>query len=302
MPYREEKYRRVMQANFTIIRTEKTMSDTSKVIDIEKVIRESKSKFVSSLPMFIIRFIQRVVHQDEMNECINTNSNKTGVPFVNDVLAYWNVKVVVNGGENVPSSGRFIFVANHPVGAMDALSFLSTIYRFFPNVISPSNQLLTYIPNLRPVMLGVNVFGINTKETVEKLNHLFESDAQIMIFPAGTVSRRSRGKISDVVWQKTFVTKAVQFKRDIIPVHISGRNSNLFYFVANLRKLLRIKMAIEIILLPRDMMKQRNSTVTMTIGEVIPYESLTRGVNQNEWAQRIKSAVYNIPGKHYKGI
>jgi putative hemolysin len=121
-----------------------------------------------------------------------------------------------------------------------------------------------------------------------------------MIFPAGIVSRRSKGKISDLVWQKTFITKAVQYKRDIIPVHISGRNSNLFYFTANLRKFLRIKMSIEILLLPREMLKQRNSTVTITIGKVIPYQSFTAGMTHFEWAQKIKSIVYSLPGKSHK--
>jgi putative hemolysin len=145
------------------------------------------------------------------------------------------------------------------------------------------------------VILGVNVFGTNTKETVEKFNSLFESDSQIMIFPAGIVSRRSRGKISDLIWQKTFITKSIQFERDIIPVHISGRNSNLFYFTANLRKMLGIKMSVEILLLPREMMKQRNTTTTITFGEVIPWQSLKSGMSHSEWAQKIKSIVYSLP-------
>lgn len=275
------------------------MDEVIKIIDVEKAIRSSKSKFVRSLPRFIVWFIVKLIHQDEMNTTLHRNRHKTGVPFVNDILNEWNVNVVVKGGDNVPNSGRFVFVANHPVGGMDALAFLSTIYRFYPNVISPSNQLFNYISNLHPVILGVNVFGINTKETVEKFNQLFESDSQIMIFPAGIVSRRSKGVISDLVWQKSFVTKAVQYKRDIIPVHISGRNSNLFYSVANLRKFLRIKISVEIILLPREMLKQRNSTVTMSIGKVIPCHNFTTEKSQNDWAQYVKEVVYNIPAdKH----
>ena len=226
------------------------MEEITKTIDIEKVIKNSKSAFVRSLPGFIIRFIKNLVRQDEMNETIYRNRHKSGVPFVNAVLNDWNVKVDVKGGENVPDSGRFVFVANHPVGGMDALAFLSAIHSFFPNVISPSNQLFSYIPNLKPVILGVNVFGTNTKETVIKFNQLFESDAQIMIFPAGIVSRRKKGIIEDPEWQKTFITKAIQYKRDIIPVFIEGRNSNLFYIVDRVRKFLGIKMSIEIILLP----------------------------------------------------
>jgi len=210
-------------------------------------------------------------------------------------LKEWNINVVVKGSENIPDLGKFVFVANHPVGGIDALSFLSMIYRFYPDVVSPSNQLFNSIPQLKPLILGVNVFGINTKETAERLNQLFESDSQIMIFPAGLVSRRIKGVISDLLWQKSFVTKAIQYKRDIIPVHISGRNSGLFYFVANLRKFLRIKISVEIIMLPREMLKQKNSTVILTIGKIIPYQSFTPGLTHLEWAQKIKTMVYSLP-------
>jgi putative hemolysin len=274
--------------------------DIPKVIDIEKAIRSSSSKFVSSLPGFVVRLIEKFVYQDEMNECIARHSEKSGVPFINDILDEWKVKIVIKGGENVPGSGRFVFVANHPVGGIDALSFLSTIYRFFPDVISPSNQLFNYIPNLHPVILGVNVFGSNTRETAGKFNRLFESGSQIMIFPAGIVSRRAGGVISDLPWQKTFVTKSVKYNRDIIPVHISGRNSNLFYVIAGLRKLLGIKMSVEIVLLPREMMKQRNSTVTFTIGKPIPRELLAGEGTDHEWALKIRTLVYNLPEKNDK--
>jgi putative hemolysin len=270
------------------------MEKIFKTIDLEKSFKNSTSKLVRSLPGFIIRLLEKIIWQDEMNATIHRSRHLTGVPFVNSVLNDWKVKVVIKGGENIPKSGRFVFVANHPVGAIDSLSFLSTIYEFFPKVISPSNQLFNYIPNLHPVILGVNVFGTNTKETAEKLNQLFESDAQVMIFPSGEVSRRKRGEISDGIWQKTFITKAVQYQRDIIPVHISGRNSGFFYFVANLRKFLGIKIYIETMLLPNEMMKQRNSTVVMTIGKPISWAGLTKEKSQNEWAQFVKEKVYEI--------
>jgi 1-acyl-sn-glycerol-3-phosphate acyltransferase len=263
------------------------MDMSEKTIDIEKVIRRSKSRFVRSLPKFVVVYIKKLIRQDEMNEVIFRNRNKTGVSFVNGVLRGWKIKIEVKGRENVPDSGRFVFVANHPVGGMDALGFLSTVHSFFPDVVSPSNELFNYIPNLSPVILGVNVFGTNTKETVKKFNRLFESDSQIMIFPAGIVSRKVKGVISDPPWQKTFITKSVQFKRDIIPVHISGRNSNLFYNVDRLRKFLGIKMSVEIILLPR---------VTFTIGKPIPWQSITSEKSHVEWARSIKEAVYQLPG------
>ncbi len=270
------------------------MEEIPKTIDIEKAIRDSKSKFVRSLPKFVVRLIIKSVHQDEMNATIHRNRDKSGVPFINGILNDWNVKVVVTGAENIPVSGKFVFVANHPVGGMDALSLLSTIYRYFPKVVSPSNELFEDIPQLKPVVLGINVFGKNTKETAEKLNQLFESDAQIMIFPAGEVSRRNKGIISDIPWQKSFITKSVQHKRDIIPVHINGRNSNLFYNIANLRKMLGIKLYIETALLPHEMMRQRNSTVALTIGKPIPWQTFTREKPQTDWAQSVKKLLYSL--------
>lgn len=272
------------------------MGEEVNIINIEKVIQNSDSKFVRSLPKFITGIIKRIIHQDELNFAINRSRANSGVPFINEILEYWNIKINVRGSENIPSSGRFVFVANHPVGGIDALSFLSTIYRFFQNVISPSNQLFNYIPNLQPVILGVNVFGTNTKDTVVRFNQLFESDSQIMIFPAGIVSRRSRGIISDLDWQKTFITKSIQYKRDVIPVHISGRNSDMFYVISNLRTFLRIKLSLEIILLPREMMRQRNSSITLTIGKPIHYATLADGFNNHEGAQRIKAMVYELAG------
>jgi putative hemolysin len=270
------------------------MNEIEKVIDIRKAIRSSKSKFVRLLPGFAISAIEKLIRQDYMNTSIHNNRHMEGIPFVNGILKDWGVNVEIKGSENIPREGRFVFVANHPVGGMDALSFLSAISRFYPDVISPSNDLFNYIPNLHPVILGVNVFGTNTKETVSKLNELFESESQIMIFPAGIVSRRIKGVISDPVWQKTFVTKAVQFRRDIIPVHISGRNSNLFYTVDRVRKFLGIKLSVEIILLPREMHKQNNSTVTLTIGKPVAWQTLTSEKSQGEWAQTIKAGVYEL--------
>jgi len=272
------------------------MEDVIKTIDIERIIRNSNSRFLRSLPKIIIILIEKFIHQHELNTTIHNNRNKTGIPFINEILKEWNINVIISGGENIPDSGRFVFVANHPVGGIDALSFLSMISRYFPNVISPSNQLFNYIPQLKPVILGVNVFGKNTKETAEKINKLFESDSQIMIFPAGEVSRRYKGVISDPLWQKSFVTKAIQHKRDIIPVHISGMNSKFFYNVANLRKWSGIKMYIETMLLPAEMMKQRNSTITLTIARPISWQKFTSDKSHNDWAQFIKEQVYNIGG------
>ena len=241
--------------------------------------------------------MKRLIHEDEINATINRSSHLEGVPFVKDVLNGWNVRVILNGRENIPEKGKFIFAANHPVGGIDALAFFDAIGGYFPEIVSPANELLYDIPNMRPIIFGLDVFGKASREQVTGLNELYDSERQIFIFPAGEVSRRKKGIISDNAWQKSFITKAVEHKRDIIPVHISGRNSGFFYYVAAMRTFLGIKMFIETMLLPREMMKQRNSTVTITAGLPIPWQTFTDGQSHFEWAQKIKSVVYSLPGK-----
>lgn len=270
------------------------MDKVARVIDIEKEFRSSKSRFFRSFPRFVISLLKRLVREDEMNMTIHMSRELDGVPFVEDVLRNWNVELRIIGGENIPATGRFIFVANHPVGAIDALAFLCLIHRHLNSVISPSNEMLRRIPNLRSLMVGINVFGKNTKKTAAELEVLFRSDTPVMIFPSGEVSRRKNGIIRDPLWQKTFVTKAIQHRRDIIPVHISGRNSNLFYFVANLRTLLGIKTYMETILLPREMMNQKNSSIALKVGKPVPFQSLTSEKTHLEWAQSIREIVYNL--------
>jgi putative hemolysin len=266
-------------------------------IDIEKALRGSSNKFLKSLPAFIIRLIKKIVHEDEMNATISRSSHLQGIDFVKDVLEGWKVTVILKGIENLPKEGRFIFAANHPVGGIDALAFFDGIGGLFPDIISPANELLYYIPNMRPIIFGLDVFGRTSRDRAIRLIELYDSERQIFIFPAGEVSRRKKGRISDNAWQKSFITKAAGHKRDVIPVHISGRNSNLFYIVARLRTFLGIKMFIETMLLPREMMKQRNSTVTLTVGKPIPWQAFTDGRSHFEWAQQVKSIVYSLPEK-----
>jgi 1-acyl-sn-glycerol-3-phosphate acyltransferase len=284
-----------------ILKQKLIMGEVEKAIDIEKAIRDSNSSFLKSLPGFVIRILKKIVRQDEMNASIYQSRHLQGIPFINDILEGWNVDVIPKGLENIPASRRIIFVANHPVGGMDALAFFSSAGRVCPNIISPSNQILSVIPNIRELMVGLNVFGRQTKETAAKLHQLFESDSQILIFPAGEVSRKTKGIIGDPVWQKTFITKAIEHKRDIIPAHISGRNSNFFYFIANLRNFLRIKMYIETILLPGEMMRLRGKPMYVTFGKPIPWQTFTNDLSHAEWGQKVKGIVYSLPGDENKG-
>lgn len=272
------------------------MEVKDKVVDIRGIMKSSKSGLFRKMPGFIINWIRKVVREDELNTSHAKYKELEGMDYVKAVLLKeFGVKVNIEGEENVEKDKKYVYIANHPVGAIDALSFLYLINKIHGKVISPSNQLFEYIPNLHSLIVGINVFAQNTKEKAKQVNNAFETDAQIMIFPAGEVSRKIDGKITDPKWQKTFVTKAVQFKRDIVPVFISGQNSKKFYRTAKIRKLFGIKMYIETILLPQEMLKQCNSEITLKIGKPISYNEIKESKQSHyEWTEKIKEYVYTL--------
>ena len=169
------------------------------------------------------------------------------------------------------------------------ISFLGTRY---PELKFPVNDLLLNLKNLNNIFLPVNKHGAQAKDAVSALEDAYASDCQMIMFPAGLVSRKQQGIIQDLEWQKSFVSKAIQHRRDIVPIFIDGRNSNFFYNLANFRKKIGLKANIEMLYLPDETFKQRNRTFTLYIGQPIEWESLDKSKKPIEWAQEIKRKVY----------
>jgi len=266
-------------------------------IDIKEVFRKKNPRVARIIPGFIYGYIKRIIHQDEMNNVLAQHGNREGLDFINKILEYFQVKIDVKHAERIPSEGKFIFSANHPLGGLDGLVFAHVIGQRFPNIKFIVNDLLMNVKNMDSIFIPVNKHGKQSVEYVRRIEKTYESDAQILNFPAGLCSRKQKGVICDTEWKKSFVTKAIRHKRNIIPVHIDGRNSNFFYNLANIRKFLGIKTNFEMFYLVDEMFKQKNRYITLTIGEPIHYTSLQQQMKPQAWAEEIKRYIYNLPGK-----
>ena len=228
----------------------KDMSSEPLKIDIEKVVKEKAPKYAKKIPGFLFRYLERTIHQDEINYILKTYKDSTGVKFADDLLSYMNVHINVIGKENIPPEGRFIFASNHPLGALDGVALIRFFGHFYSGKIKfLVNDLLMHIKPLAPVFLPINKYGSQAKESSLQINNAYESDEQMLIFPAGLCSRLQHGKIKDLEWKKTFIAKAVQSQRDIIPIYFEGRNSTFFYRFAQIRKCIGLKFNIELIYL-----------------------------------------------------
>jgi len=262
-------------------------------IDIEYIIHSKTRVYV---PKFLINVLKKIVHQNEINAIIEQNSDKSGVEFACGVIDYFNISTYATGFENIPKNEKLIFVSNHPLGALEAMAIAKHIGKVFDNNINfIANELLANLIPLKNIFTSVNVgAGKQNKENIALIDELFLSEKQIIIFPSGQVSRKKKGLISDTEWKKMFVTKARQYQRNVVPIFCSGKNSNFFYNIANLRKFLGIKFNIELFFLPHEMFKNKNSKINITIGKPISYKNFINSKNDFEKAQEIKKVVYSL--------
>lgn len=265
-----------------------------KKIDIKEVFHEKNPKAARLIPGFIYNYLKRIIHQDEINSFLSIHGDKMGLDFIEAVIEYFDLKINLINEENIPDKGRNIFVANHPLGGLDGLVFAHVIGKKFPNLQFLVNDILMNVEMLEPVFLPVNKHGKQSVEYVRKIEETYASDEQILNFPAGLCSRKTKGEVCDLEWKKSFITKAVKHKRDVIPVHIDGENSNFFYNLANIRKNLGIKTNIEMFYLVNEMFKQQNKNLTLTFGPAISYHTFTKERNPKEWAALVKDYIYKL--------
>jgi 1-acyl-sn-glycerol-3-phosphate acyltransferase len=276
------------------------MTDISKApetqkIDIKKIFYEKSPRLAKMMPGFVYAYLKKILHQDYVNDYMERYGDQMGIEFLAPAYEEFKVKMNVVGEEHLPEDGRFLIVANHPLGGFDGSMLIYIMRQHYPKVVFLVNDILMNLRNLQELFVPINKHGGQSRESVKQLDAAYRSDMQILSFPSGMVSRKIKGKIQDLEWQKNFILKAVQYKRDIIPVHVSGRNSNFFYRLANFRKFLGIKWNLEMLYLPDETYKQRDKTFTFTIGKPIPYTLFDNTQTPLEWAGRVRELVYRLP-------
>ena len=264
-------------------------------LNLKEIFSEKNPALAKMIPGFIYRFINRRLHIDFFNDFIRRNGHLKGIEFIGRAVEEFHVREHIHGFENIPDEGRFIFSSNHPLGGFDALLLMKNVQKKLGKLKFLANDILMKIPNLSTVFIPVNKHGTNSREAAKLLDEAYNSDIQILIFPAGLASRKIKGEIVDLEWKKHFISKAIKHKRDIIPVFVDGRNSNRFYRWANTRKLLKIKWNLEMFWLPDETIKHRDTDIHIYFGKPIPYTTFDRSRTHSEWARWVKDIVYKLP-------
>ena len=270
------------------------VTNENQKIDVKNVLLSKNPALAKTIPGFVINYLKRIVHQDELNEFLRKWGHLKDSEIIAAWLEYIGIKFKVYGSENIPKSGRYIFVSNHPLGGLDGVVFIHELSKHFSDIKFPVNDILTSIKNMSGIFLPINKHGSQAKESAMMIEEAYSSGCQILYFPAGLCSRKKKGVIRDLQWQKSFITKSIQYNRDVVPAYFSGRNSNFFYNLANIRKFLGVKANIEMLYLPDEMFKQKDKEINLVFGEPIPWETFDKTRSAKEWAEWVKTKSYEL--------
>ena len=263
-------------------------------IDIEKVIAK---KFPGKkFPKWFIRWIKNFIHQDFLNEFFVKGYE--GIEFCTECTKALDITLDVKGLENVkvPEGARITFASNHPLGGIDGVTLTGLVGTHFSDrgIRLLVNDFLMAIKGLSSMSIPVSKTGAQARELPRLVNEIYESQDNIVLFPAGLCSRKIDGKIQDLPWTKSFVKMSAKTGRWVVPVHFIGRNSNRFYNIARLCKWLKLKFNFAMLFLPDELYRAQHSTYKVVFGEPIPPETFDSSKTPAEWAAWVREKAYSL--------
>lgn len=260
-------------------------------LDLDQIVTSRFGK--NKVPRFILNWLKKFIHQDHLNGFLS--KGYLGVEFAEQSLVYYDAHVTVEGLDDIPAEGRFTFAGNHPLGGIDALSVIASVGRKYDgNIVIPANDFLMAIKPIAEYTIPVNKMGGQSADLVGLINDAFNSDRQVIIFPAGLCSRKIDGVVQDLPWKKTFITKSRMSHRDVVPVWFSGQNSKRFYRLDRLRNLLKLKLNIAMLTLPDELYRSQHKSYRLVFGKPIPWQTFTPEKRDAEWAAWVREKVYEL--------
>ncbi len=274
-------------------------SISKQTIDIDKILRSKMGNKAKLVPSLLVAWLKRIIHQDEVNRFLWESRHLTGTEWLEECVRYLDMTLEMVGTENLPdkNDGRlYTFVSNHPLGGEDGVALGSIIGRHYDSRFRYLvNDLLMNLPGLAPLCIPINKTGSQGRSFPAMVEQGFTSDNHMLMFPAGICSRRGKdGTVRDIPWKKTFITKSVEYKRDVVPIHFGGSNSDFFYRLANFSDRHFGKFNAAMLFLVDEMYKNTHKTFRIAIGKPIPWQTFDKSKTPAQWAQYVQDIVYKL--------
>ena len=271
------------------------------MIDAEKILPQVYPNLKSGDNKILLNTLKKLIHQDELNTFIQKNRHLRGFTFLDQLLDYFKFSYQTShkSYSNIPSQGRLVIIANHPIGTLDGLALLKLVRSVRPDVRIVANRLLATVEPLKSLFINVEILSDNTsKKAVYKiLMAALENEEAVILFPAGEVSRITPKGIQDCEWKSGFVKLAKKTGSPVLPIHIKARNSTLFYAASSIYK------PFGTLLLVEETFNKQHQDIKIKVGAPIPYQSYqSLKANNKALCQRFRKHVFNLSKKNKKPI
>ena len=273
-------------------------TDMKETIDIDKILVSKMGNKAKFVPRPFMSWLKRIIHQDEVNKYLWESRHLSGTEWLEECVRYLDMTIELVGEENLPKKddGRlYTFVSNHPLGGEDGVALGAIIGRHYDGKFRYLvNDLLMNLPGLAPVCIPINKTGNQSRNFPAMVEAGFKSDNHMLMFPAGICSRKRGEEIRDIAWKKTFITKSVEYQRDVVPIHFGGQNSPFFYKLANFSDKYVKKVNLAMLFLVDEMYKNVHKTFRVAIGKPIPWQTGDKSKTATQWAQYVQDIVYEL--------
>lgn len=267
--------------------------------DIRAILKSKAPK--AKIPEFLIRYLERITHIEQMNAFLRKYPDKKNYEFIELVISEeLGCSASIEGTEHIPTDNKpVIFVSNHPLGGLDGMIIAQMIHRSRASQRELKvivNELLMFMEPIAGLWAPVSKTSRLSREQVEQQKQMWESETDVLTFPAGACSRlqhiNHKWVIQDLEWHKNFVQRAKEYQRDVVPIYFEGKNSRFFYVLALLRKWLGIKLNIEMLYLVDEMYGAHGKHFHVHVLPPIPYTTFDNSRTPSEWAEYVKNMIY----------
>ncbi len=244
----------------------------------------------------LVTFLMKAIKIDALNQMLNEAQDVKGMAFVKFAFKYLNIKTEVNPAqlENIPKTGAFIIVANHPYGAVESLALLELLVAHRPDTLFMGNFLLKKIPHLADHIIAVNPFEkikdsssiSGLKLTLSKL----KAGTPVAIFPAGEVSAFNFRtlRVTDRKWHKVVGKLIAKAGVPVLPIYFHGHNNFAF-------SLLRyIHPSLQTAMLPSELFNKKNKTLKISIGKLQGTTALPMDYKDPQFLELLRKQTYQL--------
>ncbi|RJP73996.1 MAG: GNAT family N-acetyltransferase [Ignavibacteriales bacterium] len=273
------------------------------MIDISEIIKKYNPSYFEKYPSWFetitLAAIKKIVRLNDVNRFLKNHSDKMNVNFIDELFEYLDFSFVISqkDREKIPSEGKLIVIANHPLGALDSLALIKAISVVRSDIKIVANEILLGIDNLKELLLPYNVFSFAAqKENLKAIGEVLDKEGVVIIFPAAEVSRLKMGVIKDGIWHKGVLYFSQRHQAPVLPVYIKAKNSLLFYLVSGLSRHLSTLM------LPREIFNKRSKNISLVIGDQIPSKALNSLLVTSQVQVKLLKKHLYLVGKNRKGI